>query len=965
MSETTNFGQASLVVRGVGGPSINVTSIRVSNTILSFDSSTGSITANVYDTNGTLIRLSRIPIQIQSATQPASVGPGDEWVCTANAIVFKYTTATGWGALGGYTPPPGAPSSLTAGTPTSTTIPFTWSAPSGTITTYTLTGAGISGGSVTFNYSTNPSSYTLTGLSPGTSYGPFTLTANNTGGGASGASNQVGAVSTILDAPTSLNFTSISTTGFILNWTASSGAASYVLTPTNPSLGQQTVSGTSATYSGLAAYTNYGTITVTPYSGAGGTGTVGTAATSGTAGTVPNPPTGLSATATTSTTATVTFTGSVGGASSYTGGGGGSHSISGTTDTITGLSASTSYTFTVLATGPGGTSTTASANQITTPATAPTAPTSLNFTSISTTGFILNWTASSGAASYVLTPTNPSLGQQTVSGTSATYSGLAAYTNYGTITVTPYSGAGGTGTVGTAATSGTAGTVPNPPTGLSATATTSTTATVTFTGSVGGASSYTGGGGGSHSISGTTDTITGLTGSSTYTFTVYANGTFGTSTTASANQITTPVPAVLYEFQDATFTSGSASVSTGPILSQARSYISGTPAPSSWYDARLEMVTQGIMLWTVPKSAQYTVQIAGARGGYDYYGGNIGRGRIINATLSLVAGQVIKILVGARGGYAYGPTVQGPNPTYLGGGGGGSFIVDANNNPVLIAGGGSGMALGNSGQIVVDAAAYNSTAGTYGNPSGGAPGDNGNTGTRLAYGGNPGAGFYQNAPALDAYTGYPGTSWANGMLGGGNYSWSWAFTGDVSGGFGGGSGGGFHANYVCQGGGGGGYSGGGGNAYQNGSPSSGGVPGGGGNFISGSGLVTVTNVSDGGLNTGGGYVSFIILPAPPPATGTWTISGYTPGNSYYNTSGWGLSGLTPVSGGQLQYSANMSGWSPFYMIFNPNGNYTQAYASQGANGGERAPTEGWTWAQVLAAGTGAGHTWGFTCTRTS
>ena len=791
MSETTNFGQASLVVRDVGGPSINVTSIRVSNTILSFDSSTGSITANVYDTNGTLIRLSRIPIQIQSASQPASVGPGDEWVCTSNANVFKYTTATGWGALGGYTPPPGAPSSLAAGTPTGTTIPFTWSAPSGTITTYTLTGAGISGGSVTFNYSTNPSSYTLTGLSPATSYGPFTLTANNTGGGASGASNQVGAVSTILDAPTSLNFTSISTTGFILNWTASSGAASYVLT--GGSIGaSQTVSGTSATYSGLVANTNYGTITVTPRSGAGGTGTVGTAATSGTAGTLPNPPTGLSATATTSTTATVTFTGSVGGASSYTGGGGGSHSISGTTDTITGLSASTSYTFTVLATGPG-----------------------------------------------------------------------------------------------------------------------------------------------------------------------------GTSTTASANQITTPAPSVLYEFQDATFTSGSASVSTGPILSQARSYISGTPAPSSWYDARLEMVTQGIMLWTVPKSAQYTVQIAGARGGYDYYGGNIGRGRIINATLSLVAGQVIKILVGARGGYAYGPTVQGPNPTYLGGGGGGSFIVDANNNPVLIAGGGSGMALGNSGQIVVDAAAYNSTAGTYGNPSGGAPGDNGNTGTRLTWGGNPGAGFYQNAPALVEYTGYPGTSWANGMLGGGNYAWSYAFTGDVSGGFGGGSGGGFHANYVCQGGGGGGYSGGGGNTYQNGSPSSGGVPGGGGNFISGSGLVTVTNVSDGGLNTGGGYVSFIILPAPPPATGTWTISGYTPGNSYYNTSGWGLSGLTPVSGGQLQYSANMSGWSPFYMIFNPNGNYTQAYASQGANGGERAPTEGWTWAQVLAAGTGAGHTWGFTCTRTS
>ena len=107
MSELTNFGQATLVVQGVtpSGPSMNVTSIRVSNTVLSFDSTTGSITANVYDTNGTLIRLSRVPIQIQSASQPASVGPGDEWVCTSNSNVFKYTSTLGWGWLGGYTVP--------------------------------------------------------------------------------------------------------------------------------------------------------------------------------------------------------------------------------------------------------------------------------------------------------------------------------------------------------------------------------------------------------------------------------------------------------------------------------------------------------------------------------------------------------------------------------------------------------------------------------------------------------------------------------------------------------------------------------------------------------------------------------------------------------------------------------------------------------------------------------------------
>jgi hypothetical protein len=266
------------------------------------------------------------------------------------------------------------------------------------------------------------------------------------------------------------------------------------------------------------------------------------------------------------------------------------------------------------------------------------------------------------------------------------------------------------------------------------------------------------------------------------------------------------------------------------------------------------MVTNGIMLWTVPATGNYTFQIAGARGGYDYYGGSIGRGRIINATLTLTQGQVIKILAGRRGGYAYAPTSCGAwsNPTYIGGGGGGSFIVDANNNPVLIAGGGGGMGFGNNGsgggtQYVVDAAAYNSTTGEYGNPSSGAPGTNGNAGAQGW--GSGGAGFYQNGPTLANYGGYPGSSWANGMLGGGNYIWSGSFSSSVDGGFGGGSGGGIHQCFMSQGGGGGGYSGGGGSGGNNGGS------GGGGNYISGSTLVAVSGVSDSGLNTGDGYVT--------------------------------------------------------------------------------------------------------------
>ena len=278
---------------------------------------------------------------------------------------------TGGPSLGGTTgsitafTAPSAPSSLAAGTPTGTTIPFTWSAPSGTITTYTLTGAGISGGSVTFNYSTNPSSYTLSGLSGATSYGPFTLTASNTGG-TSGASNQVGAVTTNLAAPTALNVTSVSTTGFTLNWTATSGAGSYVVTGTSLGAPQTINSPTvSATYSGLTSSTGYGPITVTPYSGASGGGTAGTAAstgsgTSGTVFTVPNAPgtPALSGTATT-TGFTVAWSAPSGTITSYSITGTGSPTPTAftpatTSQAYTGLTAGNGYTFTVTATGPAG-----------------------------------------------------------------------------------------------------------------------------------------------------------------------------------------------------------------------------------------------------------------------------------------------------------------------------------------------------------------------------------------------------------------------------------------------------------------------------------------------------------------------------------------------------------------------------------------------------------------------------------
>ena len=271
------------------------------------------------------------------------------------------------------------------------------------------------------------------------------------------------------------------------------------------------------------------------------------------------------------------------------------------------------------------------------------------------------------------------------------------------------------------------------------------------------------------------------------------------------------------------------------------------------------MATQGIQLWTVPTTGNYTLTLAGASGG-DANGVPGGLGRIIISTVSLTQGGVLQILVGQHGGVLSASDKSG---MFAGAGGGGSFVADSGNSAIIVAGGGGGASSGNNGGTTFrlnggDANVLRGSNGTFGSfgtleypNDGGAGGDTGAGGEAWKYnddphhGGSGGGGFDGNG-IEGTYGGFPGLSFLNGSSGGGNIQYtSLTVLDDIPGGFGGGAGAGLNSGYEVDAGGGGGYSGGGGGHRDEGSG------GGGGNYVSG------FNSLDGGLNYGDGYVTLV------------------------------------------------------------------------------------------------------------
>lgn len=318
------------------------------------------------------------------------------------------------------------------------------------------------------------------------------------------------------------------------------------------------------------------------------------------------------------------------------------------------------------------------------------------------------------------------------------------------------------------------------------------------------------------------------------------------------------VQSALYDFTTFTFTNATATGRNGPTLANCQTTYSAT----SWTQNTqyFNVVTQGIQLWTVPQTALYEFEVAGAAGGTNTQA-NItgGYGAYIKTRINLTISQKIAIVVGQLGANRG----AGPTSNYCGaGGGGGSFVYDNDSiTYYVVAGGGGGGAATNTGLLTTQTTAhgkYDTTSGTSVSiqngytAAGGTGGNGGSKSTRNILYGGPGAGILTSGASSNTLQGRTRTE---GWLGGAATATNSTYT--SQGGFGGGGSAGcgdgnaIYAAYNWSGGG-GGYSGGG--CGANGGAGDGQYGGGGGSYYIGT-----FQTGSSGTNTSHGYVKITKL----------------------------------------------------------------------------------------------------------
>jgi hypothetical protein len=227
--------------------------------------------------------------------------------------------------------------SATATSATTASISFT---PSDNVTSYTVTS---SPGGITSSGTSSP--IIVSGLTANTEY-TFTMTSAY-GSYTTPSSEASNSIKTYIAAPTTMVATATSATTATVTFSAPEGGSANTISYDLSGGGSYDLSENTFTVTGLTANTAY-TFTVNASSSANTTNASALAIQTYIAA-----PTNVVATATSATTATVTFSAPAGGSANtitYDLSGGGSYDLSGTTFTVTGLTANTAYTFKVIAT---------------------------------------------------------------------------------------------------------------------------------------------------------------------------------------------------------------------------------------------------------------------------------------------------------------------------------------------------------------------------------------------------------------------------------------------------------------------------------------------------------------------------------------------------------------------------------------------------------------------------------------
>lgn len=316
-----------------------------------------------------------------------------------NGMIFNTTGTSTCAAANG----------LNVGGISSTSATASWGAVSGA-TNYLISTKLTSSSTWGTAVSTTGTNLSISGLSASTSYD---LRVQTVCSGGSSTYSQVSfttSAAATCNAPSSLTTSSITSTSASTSWTAVSGAASYSISRklTSSSTWGTATSTTSTSYNhtGLTASTSYDVRVQTICSGGSSTYSQSTFTTSAAAAGC-GAPTGVAASNVQYNAATCSWT-AVSGATSYkynfkkssSSNWGSTYTATSPSVNLTGLSASTAYSFRVYAVCSSGNSATTSANFTTTAIPTCGAPTNVAASTVTATAATVTWTAVSGASSY-------------------------------------------------------------------------------------------------------------------------------------------------------------------------------------------------------------------------------------------------------------------------------------------------------------------------------------------------------------------------------------------------------------------------------------------------------------------------------------------------------------------------------------------------------------------------------------